>query len=138
MNNTKIKKEDLQTNEARQELGLALSDMLQGIAKDWSLSRATIASILHIPEATVKGWLHEQKGKVHVGTIVDNNLQAVIDFIGLYNLAASFFIKTSDQTSWFKSPSPRYGDTSPMEKIISGDAHALHQVKSALEWTANP
>ena len=136
--NTNLTKDDLKSETNRAQLGLALSDMLQGIASEWELSRSELSKILHIPEATIKGWLNGKSGKVYVGTMVDNNLQTVIDFIKLYNLAASFYVTKADQISWLKTPSNRFEDKSPLLMMMNGDAHSLYNAKSILEWVTNP
>lgn len=112
-----ITTEDLKTNEARDDLGLALSDILKGISREWELTNKDLSRILHIPVGIIKKWLAED-GAVSVGAKIDKNLQAVIDLIQLYNLAASFYATEKDQLSWLNTPSKRFEDISPKEMIM--------------------
>jgi uncharacterized protein (DUF2384 family) len=131
-----ITKEDLETKESRDDLGLALSDILRGISKEWELSCEDLSRILHVPGSTLKGWLAEN-GQVSVSAAIDDNLQAVLDFIQVYNLAASFYMTIKDQRSWLNTPSKRFDNVSPKEMMMENH-HGLIKTKSILERVANP
>ncbi|MBK7844511.1 MAG: hypothetical protein IPJ71_12600 [Bdellovibrionales bacterium] len=131
-----VTKELLKDQDANKDLQVALADILQGIREEWDLSTADIAAILSLPESTVKGWLRPG-GHIGLSTVVDHNTQAIIDFIDIYNMVASFFVKKTDQISWFKSRSERYANQSPMEMIIT-NPHNLVIAKQLVSRMLNP
>ncbi|MBL7545122.1 MAG: hypothetical protein JNL11_14995 [Bdellovibrionaceae bacterium] len=131
-----INKEALRNNQTKENLELALADMLNGIREDWELSISDIAAILSMPEGTVKGWL-KPNSHVSLSSVLDHNTQAIIDFIDVYNMIASFFVKKSDQIQWFKAPSNRFFGKSPME-MISEAPHNLATARYLIKGMLNP
>lgn len=131
-----INKETLRNNKTKEDLELALADMLNGIREDWELSIGDIAAILSMPEGTVKGWLRPNS-HVSLSSVLDHNTQAIIDFIDVYNMVASFFVKKSDQIEWFKTPSSRFLGSSPM-KMIGENPHNLATARYSIKAMINP
>ena len=131
-----ITKELLKDPGARKDLQFALADMLGGIRDDWDLSTPELAQILSIPAKTVQGWL---KACSHVGlsSVFDHNTQAVVDFIDIYNMVASFFVTKSDQIDWFKKPSDRFCGKSPMA-MMTEHPHHLAIARGMVRMMLNP
>ncbi len=136
LSQTLISTEILQEKVSRNELGYALADIINGIRKEWDLSIREIAAILSLPQGTVKGWLKEN-GHVGLDSVLDHNTQAIIDFIDIYNMIASFIVKTSDQILWFKTPSQNFQGLSPM-MLICETPHNLTLVRSLIKNMLNP
>lgn len=131
-----INKETLRNSQTKGDLELALADMLNGIREDWELSIPDIAAILSMPEGTVKGWL-KPNSHVSLSSVLDHNTQAIVDFIDIYNMVASFFVKKSDQVKWFKTPSNRFFENSPMTMICI-NPHNLATARYLIKDMLNP
>jgi hypothetical protein len=131
-----ISREVLRDSHSRDELGYALADILNGIRREWGLTLVELSNLLGRPHGTVKGWLKEG-GYVGLDSALDPNTQSIIDFIDIYNMTASFFVKTADQSEWFKTPSAKFDGKSPMA-MISENPHNMMIARQIISRMLNP
>lgn len=107
----------------RRDIGIALSDMLQGISGAWDLKAADLAELFVVDQKTARGWLKKNSGEVSVsysGKKMDQRTADIVDFIQFYDLVAGFIVTTHDQKLWLKTPSAMFEEKSPLEFMKAG------------------
>lgn len=110
---TREQKKVFESTYDREQLQVALVEMLIGISKDWDIRVPELASLLSQPEGTVKGWFINKKMRLNAA--VDANTHLILDFIDIFNMIDSFFVRRQDQIDWLNTKSNRFGGKTPFE-----------------------
>jgi hypothetical protein len=108
----------------RKILGIAFSDVLQGIQKHWGLTIPELVAVLGVSEGELGDWLRPTD-EVRLSGNLDASALAVLNLIEFYECIASFFVETSDQTEWIRGPSARFSGKSPLEMLASDPERTL-------------
>ncbi len=122
---------NVKNKDAKIELGLAISDILHGISKEWSLDVDDMAMILCTSNSVIESWTQYDNSIVDLDSVDDSSLLAILDFIDLYNLVTSTFPLHRDRIKWFKGSST--DADSPMMRIIRTGRHSIKIEKDRLE-----
>ena len=113
-----------------------LFKILSGIMKELGLQQSDISKILHKPPTTISGWLNTGEVKVSKSKYTPDDVQ-IYELIELYDCLTSYFVNTTDQVNWLKTPLNVFGNKSPMASMFEHPNH-LRNVRNYLEGRMNP
>lgn len=135
-----IETNKLSDSNFKREAGIALSDMLQGIAAAWELKPSDLSQLFVVDEKTARKWLDRENGAVSIGFSgqkMDATTDSIIDFIQLYDRVAGFIVTVHDQKLWLKTATKMFDDKSPLD-FMKSEPKNIAEAKLRFDRLSNP
>lgn len=127
----------LKDKDRKTQLEVALSDMIGGVSKAWCLTPQDMAEIFRRDVNTVKGWM-KPDGRVPLGTVVDLDTKAILEFLEIYNQVASFIVTTEDQKRWLKDDKSAFFDGMTPLAFLKDQPENIIKAKARVSRLTNP